>query len=245
MDGDGSIQVNHWRYKNLQYRLVIKLKYCDENLKMLNLIEKYIGGNVRIIGLAKPDKFVIWVVNDKKQINNIINIFNSYPPITSRLKAQLAFMLECFSKNDVEWYLNERNNKYNKFNLTRLSQTCARVPDYNIDPAKLAKLGFSNNIETYFNEWLSGFIEAEGCFSIRNTSKNHSFSIGQNNDKYILELIKTHFFIKNNIRLINNKFWFIEVYNKSILINIINHCLKFPLLGEKTISFYKFRDLFK
>jgi len=23
MDGDGSIQVNHWRYKNLQYRLVI------------------------------------------------------------------------------------------------------------------------------------------------------------------------------------------------------------------------------
>ena len=25
MDGDGSIQVNHWRKKDLQYRLVIKL----------------------------------------------------------------------------------------------------------------------------------------------------------------------------------------------------------------------------
>jgi hypothetical protein len=26
MDGDGSIQVNHWRSRYLQYRLVIKLK---------------------------------------------------------------------------------------------------------------------------------------------------------------------------------------------------------------------------
>jgi hypothetical protein len=221
MDGDGSIQVNHWRHKNLQYRLVIKLKFCDENLKMLNLIEKFIGGSVRIIGI---NKFIIWVVNDKKKINNIIKIFNSYPPITSRLKAQLAFMLECFNKNNVEWYLNERNNKYNNFNIINQS--------YNID-------------YSYFNEWLSGFIETEGCFSIRKTSNNHSFSIGQNNDKYILEMIKTHFFIKNNIRLINNKFWFIEVYNKLILINIINHCLQFPLLGEKALSLYKFRDLFK
>jgi hypothetical protein len=221
MDGDGSIQVNHWRHKNLQYRLVIKLKFCDENLKMLNLIEKFIGGSVRIIGI---NKFIIWVVNDKKKINNIIKIFNRYPPITSRLKAQLAFMLECFNKNNVEWYLNERNNKYNNFNIINQS--------YNID-------------YSYFNEWLSGFIEAEGCFSIRKTSKNHSFSIGQNNDKYILEMIKTHFFIKNNIRLINNKFWFIEVYNKLILINIINHCLQFPLLGEKALSLSKFRDLFK
>ena len=64
MDGDGSIQVNHWRHKNLQYRLVIKLKFCDENLKMLNLIEKFIGGSVRIIGI---NKFIIWVVNDKKK----------------------------------------------------------------------------------------------------------------------------------------------------------------------------------
>jgi cytochrome c oxidase subunit 1 len=50
MDGDGSIQVNHCRLKWLQYRLVIKLKYCTENLTMLNLITSCIGGNVRIVG---------------------------------------------------------------------------------------------------------------------------------------------------------------------------------------------------
>ena len=72
MDGKGSIQINHWRHKNLQYRLVIKLKYNIENLSMLNLIKSHIGGNVKIIG---DNKFIIWVVNDKKQIKKIVQIF--------------------------------------------------------------------------------------------------------------------------------------------------------------------------
>jgi hypothetical protein len=114
MDGDGSIQVNHWRYKNLQYRLVIKLKYCTENLRMLNFIATHIGGFVRTI---KNNQFIIWVVNDRKLILKIINIFISYPPLTSRLRAQLTFMLECFERNNVEWYLKARVNKYIKANI--------------------------------------------------------------------------------------------------------------------------------
>lgn len=237
MDGDGSIQVNHWRYKTLQYRLVIKLKYCSENLTMLNLIADHIGGFVRII---EKNKFIIWVVNDRKHIKNIIKIFISYPPLTSRLRAQLAFMLKCLLKNNVEWYLNERNNKY-----------------------IISNLNITNINYIYFNEWLSGFIEAEGwwlCPSIRKLSSGggsappHSFSIGgqgwrslrrHNNDKYILDIIKTHFEINNEVRKINNKFWFIEVYRKLTLIKIINHCIKYPLLGEKLISFNKMKDLFK
>jgi len=219
MDGDGSIQVNHWRHKSLQYRLVIKLKYYIENLSMLNLIKYHIGGFVKVI---EDDKFIIWVVNDRKQIQRIIEIFVSYPPLTSRLRAQLAFMLECFQQNNVVWYLNARSKKYLNLNL---------------DIVKI-----DNN---YFNAWLSGFIEAEGCFSIREKSNNHSFSIGQNNDKYILEAIKNHFNIKNEIREIKNKIWFVEIYRKLTLIKIINHCINYPLLGEKILSFTKFRDLFK
>jgi hypothetical protein len=219
MDGDGSIQVNHWRYKNLQYRLVIKLKYCIENLTMLNLIKKHIGGNVRII---ENDKFIIWVVNQRKDIQNLINIFVSYPPLTSRLRAQLAFMLECFQQNNVEWYLNARDTKYLNSNTDIINI------DYN-----------------YFNEWLSGFIEAEGCFSIRKVSNNHSFSIGQKYDKYIIDTIKNHFNAQNEVRELNNKFWLIEIYRKLTLIKIINHCINYPLLGEKTLSFIQFRDLFK
>ena len=219
MDGDGSIQVNHWRYKSLQYRLVIKLKYNIENLSMLNLIKSNIGGNVKVI---ENNKFIIWVINDRKQIQRIIEIFVSYPPLTSRLKAQLAFMLKCFQQNNVIWYLNARSKKYLNPNL---------------DIIKI-----DNN---YFNAWLSGFLEAEGCFTIKNKSNNHSFSINQKNDKYILEIIKNHFDIKNEIRKINNKFWFIEIYRKLTLIKIINHCNNYPLLGEKLLSFTKFKNLLK
>jgi len=219
MDGDGSIQVNHWRNKNLQYRLVIKLKYCIENLTMLNLIKTHIGGNVRII---ENNKFVIWVVNHRKDIQNLINILISYPPLTSRLRAQLAFMLECFQHNNVEWYFNARDKKYLNPNIDVVKI------DYN-----------------YFNEWLSGFIEAEGCFSIRNVSNNHSFSIGQRTDRYIIDIIKNHFNAQNEIRILNNKFLLIEIYRKLTLIKIINHCVNYPLLGAKLLSFTKFRDLIK
>ena len=151
----------------------------------------------------------------------IIKIFIKYPPLTTRLRAQLAFMLECFEQNNIEWYLNARNKKYLNTNVEIL----------NID-------------NSYFNEWLSGFIEAEGCFSIRTNYNNHSFLIGQNDDKIIIDKIKNHFNITNQVRKINKKFWVIEVYKKSTLINIINHCIEYPLLGEKLLSFTKFKDLF-
>ena len=221
MDGDGSIQINHWRFKSLQYRLVIKLKNCSENVAMLNTIANTIGGNVRLVN---KNEFVIWVLNNKKDIFKVVQIFKIYPPLTSRLRAQLAFMLECFKTEDINWYLNNRKNKYTF---------------YKINKHLLDKVD-----KSYFNEWSSGFIEAEGCFSIRKVHNNHSFSIGQKNDKYILDSIKEHFNITNKIINKNNDFWSLEVYKKSILIDIINHCTKFPLLGEKTLSFDKFKDLF-
>lgn len=219
MDGVGSIQVNHWRSKVLQYRLVIKLKNCLENIAMLNLIKRYIGGNVKTVG---KDKFVIWVVNDKKQLRKIIQIFTNYPPLTSRLRAQLAFMLECFKQENVDWYLRTRDKKYLNYN----------IKDPNFD-------------KSYINEWLSGFIEAEGYFSVKTNHNNHSFTIGHKKDKYLLDYIKNYFNISNQVRIINNKFWFIEVYRKSVLLNIIDHCIKYPLLGEKILSFNKFKVLFK
>lgn len=239
MDGDGSIQVNQSSYllregkkcKVLQYRLVIKLKYCTENITMLNLMTTHIGGSVKIID---KNKFVIWVVNDKTKVLKIIHIFNIYPPITSRLQYQLAFMLECYKQNNIEWYFNNRDNKYLKTNdvITQsLNHSVHRWSD-------------TVTRNTYFNEWFSGFVEAEGCFSIRKNSY-HSFSIGQNDDKYILDKIQSHFNITNQVRKIGDRFWLIEVYKKLVLINIIHHFFNYPLLGEKILSFNKFKDLIK
>src|SRR5882757_1699349 len=192
MDGNGSIQVNHWRQKNLQYRLVIKLSNLESNVKMLILISNQLKGHVRI---SKDGKFVLWILDNKNHIINIIKIFDKY------------------SKQ-----LNLIQEKNIKFELPL----------------------------NYFNSWLSGFIEAEGCFSIRQT-KNSSFSISQNKDIYILNAIKTYFDASNVIRTPykNKSFYSLEIYKKNILLKIINHCELYPLLGAKNDSLLNFIKYFE
>lgn len=218
MDGDGSIQVNHWRKKSLQYRLVIKLDHNTANYNMLKKISDVIGGNLRISG-----KFVLWVVDSSKVIQQIIKIFDTYPPLTSRLQCQLEFMKECFARKDVNWYLANRNFKYT---------------------TQLAKIEIMTNKDIillpYFNGWLSGFIEAEGCFSIRRNG-NHSFSIGQNDDEYLMIAIKKYFAAVNTHRTKGSvSFYGIEIYRKEVLFRITRHFKSSPLFGAKAVSFNKF-----
>lgn len=219
MDGDGSIQVNHWREKSLQYRLIIKLSNLPSNYKMLIEIAKVVGGTVRITGKGAD---VIWVVNKKQEVQEIIKIFDTYPPLTSKKICQLAFLKTYLTESDadVDSYLLNRNFKYNQQLAIIKSNTNFNLPDY-------------------FNGWLSGFIEAEGCFSIRK-SNNHSFSIGQNDDFYLIEAIKLYFEVTNKVRNPYGNFYFLEVYKKEVLSKIIVHCNNYPLLGQKLESLKKF-----
>lgn len=221
MDGDGSIQVNHWRRQSLQYRLVIKLSNIKSNYNMLIEIAKVIGGTVKITG---KEADVIWVVNKKEEIIERIKIFDTYPPLTSKKICQLAFLKTCLTNTSAETYLLNRGLKYSQ---------------------QIAILNSNINFKTpnYFEGWLSGFIEAEGCFSIRK-SNNHSFSIGQNDDVYLIEAIKQYFEVTNKVRNsgVAGKFYFLEVYKKEVLEKIITHCINYPLLGEKLESLKKFRQ---
>ena len=217
MDGDGSIQVNHWRKQSLQYRLVIKLSNIKSNYDMLIEIAKVVGGTVRITGKGED---VIWVVNKKQEVEEVIKIYDTYPPLTSKKICQLAFLKTCLTQTSVETYLLNRDLKYVK-QLT------------------IIKSNIDFKIPSYFKVWLSGFIEAEGCFSIRK-SNDHSFSIGQNDDLYLIEAIKQYFEVTNKVRNPYGKFYFLEIYKKIVLLKIINHCTNYPLLGEKLESLKKF-----
>ena len=220
MDGDGSIQVNHWRNKSLQFRVIIKLSNIKSNYNMLIKIAKVIGGSVKITGGGDD---VIWVVNKKETILEIIKIFEVYPLITSRKICQLEFLKLCLLNNSVNKYLSTRDYKYINQNNIINSNPLSSIPNY-------------------FNGWISGFIEAEGCFSLRKNN-NHSFSIGQNDDYYLINAIKKFFVITNSIRNLNNKFYTLEVYKKETLKFIINHFKNYPLLGEKANSLKKFNKM--
>jgi len=227
MDGDGSIQVNHWRKQSLQYRLVIKLSNLTSNYNMLIKIAKVIGGSVMITGKGKD---IIWVVNKKETIQEIIKIFDIYPPLTSKKICQLKFLKECMVINSVDWYLLNRNNKYND------QQSIINSDMFGLEKGILT-------LPNYFKGWFSGLIEAEGCFSIRK-SNNHSFSIGQNDDIYLMNVIKEYLGATNIVRNPSRNFYFLEIYKKVTLKTIINHFNNYPLLGEKAESLNKLKKNF-
>lgn len=249
MDGDGSIQVNHWRNSCLQFRMVIKLAYLPSNYRMLNRISKCIGGRV----LIEPSgEFVRWVVDDKNVIINIVKIFDQYPPLTTRLKCQLAFLKSCLALqgspiSNTNWMLQYREHKFKHAFIV---------------PSAQQLFNDTKNNRSYLLAWISGFIEAEGCFTLRTNSSNVlSFSIGQNNDQHLLEFLKLFFQTDSNVRLVkNNKkvskmstnkkvqknhdFYLLETASSVSLTAICNHLQRFPLLGAKNDSFSVFVKAF-
>jgi len=212
IDGDGSLQVNHWRKKILQFRLVVKLADKPLNFEMLTLIAKKYGGHVRR-GVDKNTNYVQWIVNDKKTFQRtILPLFEQFLPLTSRMRLQYLFFKKFFLNPDVDLYFQERGNKYNN--------------RYIIIP-------LFTTLPSYFHLWLAGFIESEGSFSSR-VKGNYSFSIGQNHDDYLIKAILnyyglSHLTISHKIGKISG-FSFYEFSVGSVIGTgkVIDHCT--PLL---------------
>jgi hypothetical protein len=94
---------------------------------MLIDIAKCIGGTVRI---TKQKDEVIWVMEDKNKIVEIIKIFTTYPPLTSRLTCQVKFMQNCLKDDSLINYVNNRNKKYNsQLNLIEINKNLS-IPLY-------------------------------------------------------------------------------------------------------------------
>lgn len=230
MDGDGSIQVGYVNKKNkngfkkyLKYRIAIQLNYTESNFYMFKLFEKYIGGKIRRYYRNDYKHYeLILEINSYKEVLKIIKILDEFPPLTSRLNAQLQFLKNCINnKVSVEWYLENRDNKYIHYTSEKKNSLFTDYLNY-----------------SHFNSWLSGFIEAEGCFSI---GKFKTFSIGQKSDSALIESIHHNFHFTTKIKYIEEKdFYVIRSSKKESIKHIINHCSEYPLLGEKCTSLYKF-----
>ncbi len=215
MDGCGDIQVNKSGKNKLQFRLIIILDNNKSNYFMLIKIIKTIGGK-----LQKINSTIMWLVDNKEEVNDIIKIYNTYPPLSTKKICQLSFLKKCLKEKSVETYLFHRKHKYDK---------------------QLEIINFNNSnfkIPNYFSEWLSGFIEIKGQFLIKD--KNIcSFLLKQDQDIYIINLIKQYFYIKKNAKDFSN-LSIIETYNKEYLLRIINHCINYPLIGQNLNLLKKF-----
>jgi hypothetical protein len=94
---------------------------------MLIKVAKVVGGTVRITGKGAD---VIWVVNKKEEVEEIIKIYDTYPPLTSKKICQLAFLKTCLTKPSVGIYLLNRNLKYDKQLTIIVSNINYNMPSY-------------------------------------------------------------------------------------------------------------------
>ena len=224
-EGDGTITVDQFRNK-YRIRIVISLKLHPLNISMLNLIQSNLGGS-----LSTNKNYVTLLFCSKNDISNILNLFQIYPFLTSRKICQQNFALNCINnKIDSKNFIELRNKKY--FNQNEIIL-------FNQDKYKELQ-----SFPDYFSYWLSGFIEVEGHFSLLKLRtggiKKHQFKIGQNYDYYILNMIKLYF---NSFHIIskdlNKPHYRISIGGFKSKNLILDHFNKYPLLGEKLISYNK------
>jgi hypothetical protein len=125
-EGNGTLVVD--KLKNTyRIRIIISLKLCNENIKLLTIFNDLIGGNVSI-----NKKYVTLLISSKKDISNVLNILKKYPLLTSRKKCQLNFALNCLNNNiNINNYYKERNNKYiNQNNIIKEKLNIISYPIY-------------------------------------------------------------------------------------------------------------------
>lgn len=170
LEGDGTItsNLNSNKSNSIIVRIVISLKNTPENLIMLNKIKKVVGGRVVI---ERKNQYVTWIASNKNDLAKVFIILARYPLLTARKQCQLEFVKNCLLEKDIENFLLNRNAKYSKKKALLLELSKQEKP-------------------TYFAPWLSGFIEAEGNFSLVFNEKGYlrksAFAIGQNDELHIL-----------------------------------------------------------
>lgn len=239
LEGDGSIQVNSWKKTYLQFRIIIKLKENLENYKMCVKLRDTLG----IMNLHVRHGYVILVEDHKKKLPKIMQIIENNGLLTTHRQKQYIFFRYCFYSNiTFSEYFWIKQNFDNWLFLQQLPPT----PKIGLDILKIEPNVIIK--KSYFPDWLSGFVEAEGCFCIR-SHKRFAFSI--ENEKNIILAIQNFWNLPNKVQVKANGLFAIETYNRQILKVIIDFFQGkdpiFPnkrLLGFKAVQLSKFSQLY-
>ena len=221
MDGLGDIQVNHVHKKILQFRFILTLDDDIENYQALVYISKNIKGTVL---QNKSKKFVtlsIITSSESVELENLLKVFSFYPPLTQRLQCKLNFVKECLKANSVDWYLENRDKKYEDFS-------------YGFETVRPRQTA-------YFPVWLTGYLEARGIFVYKKQKDVSYFCIRADTDKQIIEEIQRYFSVTSPVCVLKKKesnediakeLFYFKTYRKTIISKIIKHIKSYPFIGS-------------
>lgn len=173
----------------------------------------------------KSNENVIFRIRSKIHLKNIIiPIFDSYPMFTAK-----------------HWdYINFKKNLLENVVLYNDLKNYSR-PNY-------TPFESINNIlsSSYFNDWLVGFIEAVGCFTIykpfNQINNTVSFEIRQTNGLQILNAIKIHLEINSNLYTDKTNSVHLKTTSLKSIQNVINFLNKTDakLKGYKRLQYILF-----
>jgi hypothetical protein len=245
LEADGNIQVSHVNKKQLTFGITIKLKNTPENYDMLRRIKEEFGMfTLRITN----NNCVILSETKRENLLKLVLMIDQYGLILFYARTRYAFFKYCLLQrvsyseflllkaNSIAFLPEElkASRNANENTSARNSRQYLRIPGddlmhYSVE-AILQK--------SHFKNWLCGFIEGEGCFCIRKNG-NHSFTIAQKDDVYIINAIKAFFKIPNNVQLKPRNVFLIETYNyvsKKRILDFLKAPEQIGLLGEKKLQ---------
>lgn len=226
LEGDGSIQVNQWKQRILQFRIVIKLKMTPMNYHMCVLLntslEKLFGIPYFNIHIRKGN--ILLIQDDQTKLKRIVSYLDTFPFLTLKMQQRYHLFKYClFHTITMSEY------KYLKKHMDM-------VPGFKKKPMPSLQA-------SWLQWWIVGFVEAEGCFCIRK-NKRLSFSIGQKDEYEVIKMIAAFFHMPNKIQQKPLGMYVVEGSQRAMLRNMIRFFEKFPLLGEKKVHFDSFVQVF-
>ena len=211
VEGDGWFSITK-NGKYCKYEFGIELQ--DRDTQLLYKIKKALG--VGTIKLKKNTNTVMFRIRKKPHLKDIIlPIFDKFPMFTTKQWTYMRFRQNLL--NNIVFYENLIEYIAPKSAPLSLSGAPFSHPLKSLGPVDKGRREgeeYINQIikSNYFDDWLVGFIEAEGCFSkykLTPTSLYNtvSFDISQTNQLEIIKAIKIRLSIKANpyIDKTNNK----------------------------------------
>jgi len=198
-----------------------KIELNKKDIQLIYKIKTIIGvGKVRIT----KNNTVEFVINDMNHlINYIIPIFDKYPCITRK-----KFQYDIWKDTLLE---------------KKIGNPLRIKPEYINDIANDTKTIDEILKLSYFDNWLIGFTEAEGSFSISNENDGKRirpyFSINQKYDYYIIEAIRIKLNFNCKVLVRKDNMYMLSAKSKREIENVIKFYSKveIKLLGYKGLQF--------
>ncbi len=224
-DGDGSFSFSMNKKKNCIWNCTFKIAQSTYNLRLLYYIKENLGyGSVNTKSGKNINEFRI---KDRKTlINLIIPLFTQYPLYSTKQFYFSRWIKALHILENTRYTTSEKN--------TLLTKLKCEVP---VDTY------ISSTWEKSFpsQEWIYGFIEAEGSFFIVNKDKSvtrmvHSFGITQKLDKIILTFLQKKFHISSKVSYNKPNIYKLETTNSRSIIKIQKFFLN-KFKGMKSLEY--------